>query len=480
MAYGVTEEGFVLKRLEDILTEQRARASEIFKDLVPPGDSVDTSDSSVLGRLINLDSEGDAELWEAAQQVYSAMDPNTATGVALDNIVAYGGLSRLGETRSLATLLVEGDRGTSIPVSSVVQAPSIGVRFKTNRPVVLDMRNVSGISVEVAVVEEGAMYSITYVSDAAGADIIQYISAPGDTAEDILTALKNTIDAAHPRLSAILVDGTVLRIDIVDMFQETDFVLSGNMAALKIMKVVDASAEEPGPVEAVSNSITQIVSSILGWDSVTNPIPAVRGRFSETDQELRLRFERSKHTKGTNTFDAVLSSVTNIEGVTETKLYENEEDTEDANGLPPHSFRVVVAGGPQQHIAEAIWGNKPIGIKTTGGIMTQVLDSQGQPHKVFFSRPALVPIYVRIFITPFPDFPQDGVDMIRRAVADYKLKIAENVVHSRLYSPINSIPGHQVDLLEIGTSPDSLAPTNITMGFDQLATFILANIEVVV
>lgn len=479
MAYGVTDQGFVIKRLEDILQEQRARATEIFKDLVPPGDAVDTSDSSTLGRLINLDSEGDAELWEIAQQVYSSMDPNTATGVALDNIVAYGGLTRERESRSLATLLVEGDRGTSIPTGSVVQAPSIGVRFKINRPVVLNMQDVAGISIEVAVVEEGALYAITYVSDAAGADVIQYISEAGDTQETILTELKTLINESHPRLLAEVIDGVALRITVVDMFQETDFSLSGNMAAIKIVKVAEASAEEPGPVEAVANSITQIVSSILGWDSVTNPIPAVRGRFTETDEELRLRFERTKHTRGINTFDAVLSSVVGIEGVSEVKLYENDQDDEDANGLPPHSFRVIVSGGPQQTIAEAIWRNKPIGIGTTGGIMTQVLDSQGQPHKVFFSRPELVPIFVRIQITPFSDFPQDGVDMIRRAVADYKLKIAENVVHSRLYTPINSVPGHQVDLLEIGTSPDDLAPTNIVMGFDQLATFILANVEVV-
>ena len=94
MAFGVTPEGFELKRLQDILLDTGQRAVTIFQDLVSPTDIVDTSDSSTIGRFINLFAPSDAILWEQAQLSYSSLDPNTAIGPALDNVVQYGGITR--------------------------------------------------------------------------------------------------------------------------------------------------------------------------------------------------------------------------------------------------------------------------------------------------------------------------------------------------------------------------------------------------
>jgi hypothetical protein len=103
MSFGLSDTGFSLKRLEDILADSRALAATIFQDLLTPDDIVDTSDSSTLGRLINLVAPSEAELWEQSQLSYSAMDPNTATGIALDNIVQYQGLGRLTASYSNVT-----------------------------------------------------------------------------------------------------------------------------------------------------------------------------------------------------------------------------------------------------------------------------------------------------------------------------------------------------------------------------------------
>ena len=138
MTYGVTTEGFILKRLQDILTDQRAKAVQLFQDLVEPGDVVDTSTDTLLGRLIALDSSGDADLWEAAQLVYSAFDPNSATGIALDNLVAIGGLERQGETFTTVSLLLSGDTNTTIPSGSEVSSSSTNNKFTTSQLVQLN------------------------------------------------------------------------------------------------------------------------------------------------------------------------------------------------------------------------------------------------------------------------------------------------------------------------------------------------------
>ena len=83
---GLTDEGFENKRL-----------SEILSDLTTSGYNdydLDTSSSSVVGRLIRLVSPSIADCWEAAQDVYDSRNPSTATGVSLDEIVAYSGIKR--------------------------------------------------------------------------------------------------------------------------------------------------------------------------------------------------------------------------------------------------------------------------------------------------------------------------------------------------------------------------------------------------
>ena len=71
---GLTNEGFEIKRLADLKADDDALAVELFQDLVSPGDIVDTSASSTIGRLIGLHIPSLADLWEVAQQVYLAFD----------------------------------------------------------------------------------------------------------------------------------------------------------------------------------------------------------------------------------------------------------------------------------------------------------------------------------------------------------------------------------------------------------------------
>ena len=49
------------------------------------------------------------------------------------------------------------------------------------------------------------------------------------------------------------------------------------------------------------------------------------------------------------------------------------------------------------------------------------------------------------------------------------LKIGEDVVYSRLYTPINSVSGFQVDSLKIGTSPSPTGTSNIVIDFDEIS-----------
>ena len=483
--FGITPEGFKLKRLGDILSSQRQRAVSLFQDLVEPGDVVDTSDSSLLGRLITLDSVGDADLWEVAQQCWSAFDPNSATGISLDNLVQYGGISRFPAAASTATALFAGDNGTLIAGGNVVRSLDNN-EFSVSGSVALSPSQSAGITLTVSVVANTTLYTLTYTTGITGSNTISYTSSGAATANEIVAGIKAIIDLSHPLLSASLV-GSTLVVDMADVFQASTFTVSSNLAITKVKKIGRLVAVEVGEINQDANTINEIVTPVLGWDSVTNPLAVSPGRLVETDEELRLRFRNAKLERSSNILDSLYSSLLNVDGVEEVAIYENDTDITDSNGVLPHSFLPVILGGSSQIIAETIWQNKPMGIRSQGNTVVPITDSQGFLHNIGFERPTPVTIYVDIVLSLNSEspvqFPGDGADQIRAAIQAYasaNFGVGKDVIYSRLFTPINTVPGHQINSLFIGTTPSPVGTSNIVIDFADISSFEAININIVV
>jgi len=475
----LTAEGLVIKRLSELLAERRQLAVQLFQDLVPPGGVVDTSTSSTLGRLIDLSCPSDADLWEAIQQVYSAFDPNSATGIPLDNLVALGGITRFQNTYTTAQMLFTGDNGTLIPAGSVVSSATTGERFNVLASVALSPSVAAGAVFSVTNVQNNAVYSITYAR-LTSSSTISFTSATTATTASILAGLKAEIDTNHPTLVATVV-GSTLKVDLADIFQTVTFSKSSNLGITKVTKLGDVQAEDFGPIEQPSNTITSIATPVLGWDSVTNPISANTGRFKETDAELRERFRVSKFERASNILEALYSALVNLDAVEQVVIYENDTDVTDDKGIPAHSFLPIVLGGISTNIAQTIWENKPLGIRSYGNTSVTIYDSQDFPHDIGFERPNPVNVYISIELQTDSNYPQDGDAVMKAAIAAYmeaNFGIGEDVIYSRLYTPINSVPGHQVLDLSIGTAPNPTGKTNIPVDFNELYSLDPNNITI--
>lgn len=476
---GVEDTGFVLKRLPEILLELRQQGVDLFQDLVAPGEVTDTSDSSTLGRLITLVSPSDADLWEAAQEVYSAFDPNSATGIALDNLVAYAGITRIEQTFTTSPLLLAGDNNTFVTAGSVVGSDITGFNYNLVTGVGLSPDAASGITISVVTVANSTVYSFTYTGNTS-TQTVSITSSASATVANILSALQAQIASAHPTLSASVV-GETLVVNRVDVFQRVTFAVSSNLGITKVRKVGECIAENAGPQAQQAGTITKIVTPILGWDSVTNPISATEGRLRETDEELRIRFRNSKFERATNSLDAVYSALQGVDGVEQVIIYENDTNITDSNGVPAKSFLPIVVGGISLDIANAIWDNKPIGILSFGNTTVNIDDIQGFPHAVSFQRPDPKVIYITMNLTTDSLFPANGVDQIKAELVAYfdsNLGVGQDVVYSRLFTPINKVAGHQVNSLTIGTSPSPSGMSNIVIDFDEIAS--LSNVNIVI
>lgn len=123
--YGVRPEGFVVKPLDVILVEQQALARSKF------GEGIRVNPSSKMGQYIGALAERESEIWDLAQAVYAARDPDQAQGAALEILCALSGAYRAAARRSTVVATLGGVAGTVIPAGKVASVTGTGVRFRT-------------------------------------------------------------------------------------------------------------------------------------------------------------------------------------------------------------------------------------------------------------------------------------------------------------------------------------------------------------
>ncbi|MEE6433252.1 baseplate J/gp47 family protein [Klebsiella pneumoniae] len=253
--------------------------------------------------------------------------------------------------------------------------------------------------------------------------------------------------------------------------------------------IATATCSSTGSVAAVAGSVNGINTPTRGWASVTNPLAATVGVAAETDAELRVRQSQSVALASLTPFDAVDGAIANVEGVTRHKLFENDTETTDANGLPPHSISAIVEGGDATEIANTIRSVKGQGVSTYGTTAVIVTDKYGNPYTIRFSRPVDVPIYVSITLKALTGYSSKVGDEIKAAVAAYinSLPIGDSVLLSRVYSPANLgvVSGGNAryyDIMEllIGRSSDDVAAANVVVAYDESASCSVDNIVLVV
>lgn len=199
---------------------------------------------------------------------------------------------------------------------------------------------------------------------------------------------------------------------------------------------VTATAEEVGAIEASPNTITQIGTPTLGWQSVNNPTQATVGVAVETDAELRQRQSRSTELPSVSLWEGIIGSLLNLPGVIRVSGVKNDEDDPSPEGVPGHTIAMIVDGGEVDEIGETIFLKKGEGVGTYGSVQTTYIDTYGFPSVIKFSRPTIVNAYVTLTITPSTTYISSVADEIKQRIADYinGLSIGESVNIARVLS----------------------------------------------
>lgn len=233
-----------------------------------------------------------------------------------------------------------------------------------------------------------------------------------------------------------------------------------------------------GATAAAAGTLNQILTPTNGWQSATNAALATVGAPTESDAALRQRQSDSTSLPALTIQESIFANVANVAGVTRIAFYDNDTGSSDANGVPGHSFSVVVQGGSVQSIAQAIAASKAPGSGTFGTTIVTIQDSHGINNVINFFVLTQVVITVQVTIKSLTGFVGTTSALIQAAIAAWisNLAIGEISYLNRLMAPANlsgdvAIAGANAYLASIGQTAmtqaqfDALAATyNVTLG----------------
>lgn len=396
--YGMTPEGFVPKRLADILESITTKVKNIQDPTTGEYPFMNESADSIFGQFAQIIAEELSICWEQAYQSSVQFDPLSARGSALRSLVQLNGITPSYGAKTELLMTLGGTSGTVIPEGSLI-------------------------------------------SNQAGTE--QY--------------------------------ATVASVTIPNTGEVT----------------VNAVCTEAGPNNPDQNTIIQIQTPVAGWSSATNTSTVAVGDNADTDEELHIKQQRATSATSYRQVDAIISGIMNVDGVKFARLYVNKTTSTDSRGIAGKTLAPVIVGGTDEDIANVLRLKIGATDNTQGNLTNPVVytGELGDTQTIDFYRPTEVPIYIEIDVTVTDGnlWNIDSTDKIKQAIIDYAeydqsgaygFPPGGDVLLSRLYTPINSVPGFSVTSLTIGKSAGSLDSSDIAIDWNEIATFDADNITI--
>ena len=278
----------------------------------------------------------------------------------------------------------------------------------------------------------------------------------------------------------------------LDTFPTAPFVISdnaGNQFALMATHTFGAAgsanlnfqAVNIGPTVVAANSLTTIVTILLGVASVTNgSLAGTVGTAAESNASLRLRRQQSVSLPSKGFADGLRGALLAISGVTAELVLENDTDTTDANGIPSHSIWVIVNGGTDAAIAAAIYVKRNAGCGMKGATTVNVPQADGTTFPIKFSRPTAENLWISIDAAALTGPAVDATYLRAQLLAGLKYGINQTADASDVVALAKTIyPGAAISAEGVSpddtTYSDTLVPTAVNYQFVLAAARIYIN-----
>lgn len=427
---------------QTILTAQGLERPTLAELLEQLGDSLSTvvgpisrNPTSNIGQLIGVFAEAFGVSYEVAEELFNSRFIGRASGVALDSLGEWIGVPRRGKTNTTSPVILYGTNGTPVPAGS--QAGYNNNLFTVDVDTTISLANTTDVTYRVVISGAGTLglrvqgqnqQSTKTTAPEAAAEIAALIAAAGKADNNSYTATSSGSDIriTSPNLSAGIVVSP----------------MSANMQLIRLGTPASVTAVNSGPIVVPKGALNNAITAIGGWTGITNPVDAATGADRESDTDYRQRLNAANGSlNGLATPSAIKRVVSGVAGVTSVTVIQNKTLTTASDGQPGKSFKVVVAGGQVQDIAQAILQAGGAGIETFGSISETVADEDNDPQVIRFSRMILQAFSLEITVSKrySEEVLSPGVEtLIESAMRAFfaDMAMGEDIVVQRLYGPI--------------------------------------------
>lgn len=233
------------------------------------------------------------------------------------------------------------------------------------------------------------------------------------------SATFSTCDFLNVGQAGITITGGVITDPAGNQWALPDFTIpnAGQITVTGTCVTLGAIALAPSAIDT-ANGKGAIATIQRGWQSVTNPAAAAPGQPVESDSALRQRQAVSTAIPSQSLLEGLYGTLLAVTGVVRCRMYENDMDYPDANGLPGHSICAVIDGGDAAVIADIIRRKKG-NAGTYGTTLQQITDAAGIVRNVRFSRSVEVPVSYAIQVRSLGGYTAKTDLDLRTSVSDF-------------------------------------------------------------
>lgn len=195
-----------------------------------------------------------------------------------------------------------------------------------------------------------------------------------------------------------------------------------------------------GSVYCAPNSLTIIIDSIEGWNSINNSLAGITGMEEESDDSFRRRIlENQLLIRARTPMQSIIANIKTIPNVVDCVGNENDADvqrTVDGIIMPRHSIYLSVLGGENEKIAESLAFNKTLGATTIGDTLIEY-----EIQRYYIYRPKLVNIKLGVFYIP-NIFTESNLEQLIKEriityIASHPFRLKENLTSNFLDNIFN-------------------------------------------
>ncbi len=278
--------------------------------------------------------------------------------------------------------------------------------------------------------------------------------------------------------------GTVIAAGVVQDDANHNWILPTKLNLVTDTLSVTAQCQDIGAIEAPIGSINKIYTPQKGWTAVTNAVPAVVGDPIETDAELKARQTISVAIPSQNMIDSTIAGIASITGVQRYKVYDNDSNITDADGIPGHSIAAVVEGGLDEEVARQIYLRKGPGGGTYGDVIFDLVNSDGLINKIRFFRPTYIPIDITIVVKKGAQYTSEINSTIKSNLSAYlsTLDIGYNVTFTSVLisamAAVQTIGKPEFEYISLSIGRDGNTGINdISIAFNEVADIGVITVE---